>query len=327
MQSNIKILGFAVIAMFFTNNTFAQSRSDLMSKELIVKNKVESVTQKNHKIVKGNVDPKGYISVITTYDERGNVVKVENFKSNGVKSSTNDYTYDKNDNKLSYTQHQLIDGKWVESFRQIFTYDDANRLIVEDGFDGKTNYKVKRQYFDNGKPQSILKTNAFGRVDEKWIFEHDGNVTRINVYRPEVKLDKVLIKKYDEAGNLIEETTLKDGQTELGKTLFKYNKDGKVVSKDEYYTKEFRANYEYKYLKNNLIEVYQTPANGQKILYSAYKYDDNDNMVEERWYDGEPDDYSNRKIQLDNDGNVNQVETYYSDYKYKVVYRYTYKFR
>lgn len=327
MHLNIKSIGLAVLAGICANFAIAQSRSDLMAKDLIVKNKIETASQWNHKIVKGKVDPKGYVSVITTYDDRGNAVLVENMKSNGSKSSTNEYIYDKNDNKLSYIQHQLIDGKWVESFKQIFTYDAKGQKAIEDGFDGKTTYKVKHTYFDNGKLQSILKTNAFGRVDEKWIFEYEGNTARISVYRPESTLNKVIVRKYDDAGNMVEETTLKDGKTELGRNIFRFNGNNKLVSKEEYYATQLRAKYEYKYSSNNLIEVYQTSASGETMLYSAYKYDDKGNMVEERWYDGEPNDYSNRKIQLDGDGNVNQVETYYSDYKYKVVYRYTYTFR
>lgn len=327
MKLNIWLLELALIAVFSINSALAQSRADLMTRDIIVKNKIETVTQWNHKFVKGNVDPKGYVSVVTTYDERGNIVLIENLKSDGKKSSSHEYVYDKNNNKVSYIQHQIVDGKWALSFKQIFTYNKDGNKIVEDGFDGKTSYKIKHTYFPNGKQESIIKTNAFGRVDEKWLFEHNGNETRISVYRPETKLEKVVVKKFDAAGNVIEETTLKDGQTELGRNVFAFNTNGKLQSKTEYYATNLRAKYDYKYDKQNLVEVYQTPARGEAILFSAYCYDSNGNMIEERWYDGQPDDYSKRKIQLDNQGNVNQVETYYSEYKYKAVYRYTYKFR
>ena len=49
-------------------------------------------------------------------------------------------------------------------------------------------------------------------------------------------------------------------------------------------------------------------------------------MLEEKWFDGQPGEYSKRNFKLDNKGNVNEVEAYYSDYNYKVVYKYTYKF-
>lgn len=329
MYLKLKTLSIVILVLagFRPTNLCGQSRSDLMTKSLIAKNKILTVSQWNHKVKKDQVDPNGYVSVVTKYDERGNVVLIENMKSNGQKSSSNAYIYDKNDNKISYIQHQFLDGKWVESFKQIFTYNDLGQKIVEDGFDGKTSYKVKHAYFDDGKPKSITKTNAFGRVDEKWIYEHNGNTTRINVYKPEKVLNKVVVRTFDQQGNMIEETTLKEGKTELGRSTFQYDAQNKMVKKDEYYATQLRAKYDYKYDRSNLVEVYQTMPNGKTLLFSAYKYDDKGNMVEERWFDGEPDDYSKRKISLDHDGNVDQVETYYSDYKYKVVYRYTYKFR
>lgn len=328
MQSGKIQVGLVVLLLVCANCLFAQTRTDLMSKELIVKNKVEKVSQRNHSIVNGKVSSNGYVSVITTYDERGNVLLVENMKSNGKKSSTYSYTYDNKDNKISYEQHQLIDGKWSLSYKQTFTYDAKGNKLVEDGFDGKTNYKINHEYYPNGKLKSITKINSFGRVDEKWQYEYVGNATKIKVYKPETKIDRILERKYDVADNLIEESTLKDGGGELGKNLFTFNKNGKMSIKQEYYAGALKAKYEYIYSNNgNLIEVYQTPANGARFLFSAYKYDGAGNLTEERWYDGQPDDYSSREIQLDDKGNVNQVQAYYSDYKYKVVYRYDYKFR
>ena len=135
-----------------------------------------------------------------------------------------------------------------------------------------------------------------------------------------------MYKTTDSNGLVLEERTTKESGDELSKSTFNYDKNGVLLSKLEYYGGSLKAQYDYKYTGGNLMEIIQTPVDGKAIVFRSYKYDDNGNMIEEQWFDGQPDDYSNRKIQLDNDGNVNQVETYYSDYKYKVVYRYTYKF-
>ncbi|MBQ9471011.1 MAG: hypothetical protein IJU72_08690 [Bacteroidales bacterium] len=325
MSYHVKNIGLTLIIGLISACAVAQSRADLMTKELIVKNKVKSVSQWNHKIVKDKVDPKGYISVITTYDSNGNVVQVENLKSDGSKSSTHEYTYDKNGNKVAYVQHQLLGGKWTMSYRQIITYDHNGRKVAEDGFDGTTNYKILLTYYPDGKQESITKSNAFGRVDEKWIYTHNGNETRIEVQK-QGKPNRTVIKKFDSKGQLTEETTLKPDGSELNKSLFGYDGNGAITTKEEFYGGKPKAKYDYKYSGTNLTEITQTATDGKPIVFRSYKYDKQGNMVEEQWFDGQEDDYSNRKIQLDNNGNVNQVETYYSDYKYKVVYRYTYKF-
>lgn len=325
MSHHIKNIGLTLLIGFISAYAVAQSRADLMTKELIVKNKVKTVSQWNHKIIKGKVDPKGYISVVTSYDGDGNVIQVENLKADGSKSSTHEYTYDKNGNRVTYIQHQLLGGKWTMSYKQIITYDRNGRKVAEDGFDGTTNYKILLTYYPDGKQESITKSNAFGRVDEKWVYTHNGNETRIEVQK-QGKPSRTLIKKFDPKGQLIEETTLKPDGSELNKSLFAYDGNGIMTAKEEFYGGKPKAKYDYKYNGSNLMEVMQTPAEGEPIVFRSYKYDKEGNMVEEQWFDGQPDDYSNRKIQLDDNGNVNQVETYYSDYKYKVVYRYTYKF-
>ena len=326
MLYHVKHIGITLAAGLLSVCAAAQSRAELMTKDLIVKNKVKSVSQWNHKIVKGKVDPKGYISVVTTYDEHGNVLQVENLKSDGRKSSTHEYTYDKNGNKVTYVQHQLMGGKWTMSYKQVITYDPKGRKVAEDGFDGTTNYKILLTYRPDGKQETITKSNAFGRVDEKWVYSYTNNETKIEIYKQGTKLDRIVYKTTDSNGLVLEERTTKESGDELSKSTFNYDKNGVLLSKLEYYGGSLKAQYDYKYTGGNLIEIIQTPVDGKAIVFRSYKYDDNGNMIEEQWFDGQPDDYSNRKIQLDNDGNVNQVETYYSDYKYKVVYRYTYKF-
>ncbi|NLI87010.1 MAG: hypothetical protein GX439_02040 [Bacteroidales bacterium] len=48
--------------------------------------------------------------------------------------------------------------------------------------------------------------------------------------------------------------------------------------------------------------------------------------MEEKWYEDNATDYSHRNYKLDSKGIVDEVDTYYSDYNFRVVYRYEYKF-
>jgi len=325
MKQFIAIL-VAAIAFY---NSMAQTRAELMSREKIAQNKVASVTQWTHKFANNKVDSKGTVTVVTNYDKNGNAVEVINYKSDGAISSRHEYKYDRENRKIEYNQYQVpMGGKELRlSFKQIFTYDSNGNKKSEQGFDGKNPYRISYSYLDDSRQKEIVKYSAANSVEEKWTFEHKENITTVFVYKAESKLDKKIVRKYDSNSNLVDETNYSGAGKELGRTTFEYDNKNLLKVKSEFYGGNLRANYSYVYDNSGqLIEVYQTSAAGEKILYSAYKYDNKGNMLEEKWFDGQPGEYSKRNFKLDNKGNVNEVEAYYSDYNYKVVYRYTYKF-
>lgn len=318
-----------ILSSILSLSVSAQTRSELVSREKIAKNKIASVSQWTHKFVKDKVDSKGTVTVVTKYDKNGNPVEVLNYKPDGNVSSRHEYKYDKQNRKTEYNQFQVpMGGSQVKlSFKQTFSYDEKGNKKVELGYDGKTQYRITFSYYDDSKQKEIVKYGAANSIEEKWSFEHKGNVTTVIVYKPVGKVEKKIIRKYDANSNLIDEASFNGLEKELGRTTFEFDSQGLMKSKSEYYGGSLRASYSYIYDKENqLIEVYQTNQAGEKILFSAYRYDSNGNMLEEKWFDGQPGDYSKRNFKLDNQGNVNEVEAYYSDYNYKVVYKYTYKF-
>ncbi|MGE0077064.1 MAG: hypothetical protein AB7S48_04300 [Bacteroidales bacterium] len=324
----MKRICFTILSLLIGFCASAQTRAELISREKIAKNKIASVTQWTHKFVNNKIDEKGVVSVVTNYDKNGNVVEVINYKSDGNISSRQAYKYDKQNRKVEYAQYQILYKKTVElSFKQTFAYDSKGNKKSELGFDGKTTYKIVYGYFDDGKQKEIVKYNSSNVVEERWVFENTENITNVTVNKPIGKVDKKIVRKYDDQSNLIEETNYSGANKELGRTVCSFDANGLMKTKAEYYGGNLRANYTYVYDdQNQLVEVYQINPSGDKMLYSAYKYDSKGNMLEEKWYDGQPGDYSKRNFKLDNQGNIDEVQAYYSDYNYKVVYRYTYKF-
>ncbi|MGD9977352.1 MAG: hypothetical protein AB7S54_05405 [Bacteroidales bacterium] len=326
-MKRIFIVIFFIAAVFF--NTAAQTRAELISPEKIAKNRIASVTQRTHKFVKDKVDSKGTITVVTNFDKNGNAVEVINYKPDGKVSSRQAYRYDSQNRKIEYMQYQYLKSptSMELSFKQSFTYDGKGNKKSEVGYDGKTAYRIVYTYFDNGKQNEIIKYNSANDVEERWHFEHKANVSTITIYKVGGKVDRTITRTYDNRSNLVDETNYSGAGKELGRTVYDFNSKGLMNSKTEYYGGNLRATYTYVYDQDNqLVEVYQTNPNGEKFLYSAYKYDGNGNMLEEKWFDGQPGDYSKRNFKLDSKGNINEVEAYYSDYNYKVVYRYSYKF-
>lgn len=325
----MKQIFLIIITTFLGLSLYSQTRAELISREKIAKNKIASVTQWTHKFVKDKVDSKGTISVVTNYDKSGNPVEVLNYKQDGSVSSRHEYKYDKQNRKVEYNQFQVpMGGSQIKlTFKQTFSYDEKGNKKVELGYDGKTQYRITYSYFDDGKQKEIVKYGVSNAIEEKWTFEHKGNATTVMVYKPAGKLEKKIVRKYDDKGNLIDETNYSSQEKELGRTTFEFLTNGLMKAKSEYYGGALRASYSYVYDKESqLVEVYQTNPAGEKILFSAYRYDSSGNMLEEKWFDGQPGDYSKRNFKLDNKGNINEVEAYYSDYNYKVVYKYTYKF-
>ncbi len=307
----------------------AQTRAELITREKIASNKIASVTQWTHKFDKNTISKKGTITVVTNYDKNGNPVQVINYRPDGSVSSRHEYKFDKLNRKIEYSQFQVPMGakELKLTFKQTFSYDDKGNKRAELGFDGKTTYRITYSYINGDKQKEIVKYNAANSIEERWAFEHEQNLSTVTVYKPSTKVDRKIVRKYDSHSNLIDETNFSGAGKELGRTSFEFDAKGVLKSKLEYYAGKLRATYLYHYDKDGqLVEVYQVDDAGKKILYSAYKYDGSGNMIEEKWFDGRPGDYSKRNIKLDNKGNVNEVEAYYSDYNYKVVYRYTYKF-
>ena len=62
------------------------------------------------------------------------------------------------------------------------------------------------------------------------------------------------------------------------------------------------------------------------FINNSYAYDQKGNLIEEKWFDGKPDDYSKKSYNYDEQDNLKEVDSYYSLYRYKVLYKYTYKF-
>ena len=83
----------------------------------------------------------------------------------------------------------------------------------------------------------------------------------------------------------------------------------------------------YNYNTNGYLDrIDKEDADGKSFINNSYSYDQKGNLIEEKWYDGIPDDYSKKLYNYDEKDNLKEVDSYYSLYKYKVLYKYTYEF-
>jgi hypothetical protein len=175
--------------------------------------------------------------------------------------------------------------------------------------------------------KEVTKFNQEKFVAERWEYSYNSNQLIISIFKQQNKLDKKVVRTFDGKGNLLEEVNTNAANKELQKIVNDYNASGKIMTLKEYYGGNLVKILSYKYgSQNQLLDIDQTNPDGSKFLNHSYKYDGKGDLVEEKWFDGVPNDYSSRIYKLDNKSNVIEVESYYSDYKYKVLYKYTYEY-
>ncbi len=317
------ILAFIAVCV----SSFSQMKDEEKERERIARNRIAKCTQWTHKYAKNKPAPSGYITTETKYDKNGNPVEVVNYKSTGQVSSKLLYKYDKNNMKVEYVKWEKKDKPEIEiTFKQNISYDEKGNKKMETGFDGVTTYRIVYGYLPDGRQREIVKYNADNSIAEKWEYSYTNSAQTISVYKPANNLEKKIVRKTDSDGNLLEEEYFTASGKPLKKTKSEYDNQHRVVTMSEYYAGKLERTLQYKYNANNqLAEIVQTNPDGSKFTHSIYKYDAKGNLTDEKWFDGEPNDLSSKVYRLDDKGNVLEVDSYYSDYKYKVLYKYTYE--
>lgn len=307
---------------------YAQSQSDDKERVRITNSKVSKSFQWTYKYSQGKVNTKGYITTESQYDEKGNLIEVINYKSNGQISSKLQYKYDKNNNKVEYLKFEKIKKTDLEvTYKQSFTYDEKGNKRVENGYDGISPYKIIYNYLPNGKVKDITKFASDNSIIEKWESSYNGNTQTINILKQGKTLDYVLIRKLDSRGNILDETRKDSKGKEVKRITTEFDANNNILSNAEYYSEKLSKKFNYKYnRKNQLLEITQVNPDGNESLNRAFKYDEKGNVLEEKWFDGIPNEFSSKNFKYNERLNPEEVESYYSDYKYKVLYKYTYEY-
>ncbi len=324
MKQIILILSFLLVNTYI----FSQVQSDDKERSRIAKSKVLKSTQWTHKYTQGKINQKGYITTESKYDEKGNMIEVINYKANGQISSKLQYKYDKNNNKIEYLKFEKKDKPEIElTYKQSFVYDEKGNKKTENGFDGVSPYKIIYIYLPDGKIKDITKYASDNSIIEKWESTYSNNIQTIKVLKLGKNLDYVLIRKTDSKGNIIEETRNDSKGKEVKRTTSEFDVNNLITSNAEYYSGKLSKKFKYKYnQQNQLIEIVLVNPNGTESLDRAYKYDGKGILLEEKWFDGIPNEFSSKNFKYNEKSNPAEVESYYSDYKYKVLYKYTYEY-
>ncbi|MHC1702676.1 MAG: hypothetical protein AB9846_02100 [Tenuifilaceae bacterium] len=317
-----------LLLLFVYHASYPQRSEDERDRNRIINNKISKSVQWIYKYTQGKVSKNGYISTETKYDKRGNVIEVINYKANGKISSKQVYKYDNNNNRIEYLKYAKTDKEELGlTYKQVFSYDEVGNKKLEVGFDGLAGYRIEYRYLPEYRQKDITKYNSDNTVAEKWEYSYEDKSQIIKVFKPGRNFDHSLEKRADEKENIIEEIRRDQKGKEVNRTTTLYDPSNNLSTIAEYFSGTLSKKLTYKYVNlSQLIEITQVNPDGSTFLYRSYKYDPKNNLIEEKWYDGVPDDYSSKTYKHDSKGNVTEVESYYSDYKYKVLYKYTYEY-
>ncbi len=324
MKKITLILALLLVNIFI----YAQSQSDSKERVRIANSKISKSVQWTYKFSQGKINTKGYITTESKYDEKGNVIEVINYKSNGQVSSKLQYKYDKYNNKTEYLKFEKKDKPDIElTYKQSFIYDEKGIKKIENGFDGITPYKIIYNYLPDGRTKDITKYASDNSIIEKWESTYNNNIQTINILKLGKNLDYILIRKLDSKGNILDETRKDPKGKEVKRIVTEFDANNNILSNAEYYSGKFSKKLVYKYnAKNQLLEITQVNPDGSETLNRAFKYDLKGNILEEKWFDGIPNEFSSKNTKYNDKLNPEEVESYYSDYKYKVLYKYTYEY-
>ena len=324
----MKRLALTVAFILFYSLSHSQGKPEDKERLRIANSKVSKSFQWTYKYTKGVINQNGYITTESKYDGRGNVVEVINYKSTGQISSKLLYKYDDNNNRIEYQKFEKRDHPDIElTYKQSFTYDDKGNKKIENGFDGITAYKIVYTYLPDGKIKDITKFNVNNSINEKWESTYSNNVQTINVLKQGTALDYSLERKTDSKDNITEEIRRDSKGKEVVRTTAEFDANNNVTTTSEYHSSKLSKKFIYKYNNiNQLIEIDLVNSDGSKALSRSYKYDDKGNILEEKWFDGVPNDLSSKNYKYNEKLNPAEIESYYSDYKYKVLYKYTYEY-
>lgn len=325
--ANMRPSVLLLTCLLLTSVARAQFDREAMERARVRTNGIKECIQYTHKHIQNAPSPEGYKTSHTTYNREGDPIEIVNYRANGEISSRHTYAYNEQGLKIEYRKEEKAGGKDMRVFfKQNFTYDSKGNKKTESGFDGSANYRVVYNYLPNGNLADVTRYNSDNSVAERWIYTYDGNKQIIRVTLKNAK-PYTVEKVYDAQGHLLNDCQFDSEGNEARRIAYTYTKDGRIATETESYAGEKRHVLTYVFdAKNQLVQVLRKMPDGKEVVNNDYKYDNEGNLVTEKWLDGTSLNLVSKKdSEFDGQGNMVKVDSYYAPYKYRVTYTYEYK--
>ncbi len=316
------ISAFILLSFSFVLN--AQDVFEEQNQKIILREKIKSITQSNFQYKGGEPAEQGYKNSYKKYDQEGNLTEEIKYKRDGEVFLMMSYKYDDRGNQVGYVRY---DGRNKKvTYKKACRFNDDNNLLKEAGFDGASQYKNVYDYDARGRLTSI-KYYLDDFLTQVRKFVYDGNNREIKVYDGEDNYQFKLTHKYDDQGNLINETRIETDGSIHYRTLKDYNNDGKVISETRYE----RGNFSYKISKDynssgKLLKVTEKKADGTSFIKQKYIYNAKGLLLKEEFRKKSSSDFSYKHYSYNNNDICESIESFYASYNYKVLFKMEYEF-
>jgi len=165
----------------------------------------------------------------TTYNERGNIIWLDRYRSDNKLEYRIRYTY--KDGLL--LEETSFDGDDDPLYKWVYTYDDAGNRLSSTGYSegGKLNFTTNYRYDD----QSRLVEETSYHADEslnyaaEQSYERDGYTRESRYFDSSGELSYRTIDLFDTADNHIQETAYGPDETLQYEVSYRYNNGGNLI--------------------------------------------------------------------------------------------------
>ncbi len=292
----------------------SQSVFEDKQKETVIANNIESVTTWDFYYSGNKPDKNGIKTSFSRFDKKGNTVETITYKSRDILSHET-FEYNTQGKRTDYIKKNGV----KIAYQKTSSYDDRGNLLKEEGFDGSSAFRNEYIYENNDKVKEIS-YYAGNALKEKRIFKNTGNQTDITVYNGSNTVVSYLTLKYDDRGNVIEETVYSLDKVPLEKKLYVYNSDDHVISEVKYRGGAFYYKLTYLYnSKGDLTNIDEENPGESRFLKKLFTYDDAGNLLGMQWRRNSKEKFSTRSYLYDSGNNCTQYETFYPGTDFRVL--------
>jgi hypothetical protein len=312
---------FTLVFLFIFLQSYTQLSDDLKIKEAIARNKVKNQISWDYKYSGEKLEKTGIKTSVTTYSVNGDISQVNALNPKGLILHTEKYNYDSRGNKTEYTR-----SSGESSYQKKYIYNDKNQITEESGFDGVENFRNIYTYNELGEITEIryMKKSV---LQEKRLFLKNGTSTTVLVYNAAGALTSKLLLKYDNQGNLVEETVYGVNQNELEKKTYNYDTKKKLKEEAKYKSDKITLKTTYNYNASGaLTEIMEEAPGVGKFVKKNLSYNALGNLLEIKWRRKGTEEFNRITYQYDDRGLCSSADTYYPATKYRVLTKYTYEY-
>lgn len=202
--------------------------------------------------IENNIYPYGTLESksIYKYDEKGNMIELNEYSSDGDLKNKSIFKYDDEgnptdcdvyesdgslENQIVWVfannkrkEYKKLDSKGNIVSKFIYKYDDDDlKETIQFGLDGKLEKKYRFKYDNNGNQTESKEVSPDGNLIKlvTSIFDEDNNEIERNIYDSKEKLENKHTYKYDKQNKLIEH---KNDDIDWGTFTYRYNEKGNL---------------------------------------------------------------------------------------------------